>query len=330
MRPLSSALSLDPSCKTQLKPFFRSIKSLTEYSGGFITDSYLGWRWTAWITLIPSAFFGLIALFVIPETYSPKLLQDRASRLRRETKNWALHSFLDEHKPTLSQIGHNYLLRPFQMLALEPILICMTIYLALIYGILYLFFEAYPISFSQVRGWTNLGVAALPFIGIMIGVFLGVALIIYATKTRFARKFAKHGHVVPEERLIPMMIASVLLPIGLFWFGWASSPNISWVPQVIAGVPIGMGILVIFMQGLNYIIDVYMMFANSAIAANTLFRSALGGAFPLFATQMYHNLGVDWASSVLGFIAVAMIPIPILFFFYGANIRAMSRFTPKF
>jgi hypothetical protein len=73
-----------------------------------------------------------------------------------------------------------------------------------------------------------------------------------------------------------------------------------------------------------------MMFANSAIAANTLIRSALGGAFPLFATQMYTNLGVDWASSVLGFITIAMIPIPILFFFYGAKIRAMSRFTPKF
>lgn len=298
--------------------------------GGFITDSYLGWRWTAWITLIASSFFGLLALIVVPETYSPKLLQLRAARLRRETKNWALHSFLDEHEPTLAEIGQKYLLRPLQMLAMEPILICMTIYLALVYGILYLFFEAYPISFNEVRGWKSLGVSALPFIGIMIGVLCGAALIIYTTKTRFARKLAKHGKVVPEERLVPMMIASVLLPIGLFWFGWTSSPDIHWAPQVIAGVPIGLGILVIFMQGLNYIIDVYMMFANSAIAANTLIRSALGGAFPLFATQMYTNLGVNWASSVLGFITIAMIPIPILFFFYGARIRAMSRFTPKF
>ncbi|KAJ5537147.1 hypothetical protein N7513_010333 [Penicillium frequentans] len=298
--------------------------------GGFITDSYLGWRWTAWITLIPSAFFGLLALFIVPETYGPKLLQDRAARLRRETKNWALHSFLDEHRPTWGDIANKYLLRPFQMLVLEPILLFITLYLALIYGILYLFFEAYPISFGEVRGWKQEGVAALPFIGIMIGVFMGISLIIYTTKTRFARKLAKHGRVVPEERLVPMMIASVLLPIGLFWFGWTSKKEISWVPQVIAGVPIGMGILVIFMQGLNYIIDVYMMFANSAIAANTLVRSTLGGAFPLFAAQMYDNLGVDWASSVLGFITVAMIPIPILFFFYGAKIRAMSRFSPKF
>ncbi|KAJ5894712.1 hypothetical protein N7495_006403 [Penicillium taxi] len=298
--------------------------------GGFITESYLGWRWTAWITLIASSFFGLCALIIVPETYAPKLLQDRAARLRKETKNWAYHSFLDEHKPTFGEIIQKYLTRPLQMLFLEPILLCLTIYLALVYGILYLFFEAYPISFGQVRGWEDAGIAALPFLGIMIGVILGAAFIIITTKTRFARKLKKHGKVVPEERLIPMMVASVLLPIGLFWFGWTSKKSISWVPQVIAGIPIGMGILVIFMQGLNYIIDVYMMFANSAIAANTLIRSVLGGAFPLFATQMYENLGVDWASSVLGFITIAMIPIPILFFFYGARIRAMSRFTPKF
>ncbi|KAJ5812968.1 Major facilitator superfamily domain general substrate transporter [Penicillium robsamsonii] len=298
--------------------------------GGFITDSNLGWRWTAWITLIASSFFGIIALFVVPETYGPVILQKRAARLRVETKNWALHSFLDEHKPTMSDIVTKYLFRPPQMLAQEPILLAITLYLTLIYGILYLFFEAYPISFGEVRGWTHEGVAALPFIGILIGVVLGICLIIFNTKTRFARKLAKHGKVVPEERLVPMMIASVLLPIGLFWFGWTSSPNISWVPQVIAGVPIGLGILVIFMQGLNYIIDVYMMFANSAIAANTLIRSIVGGSFPLFATQMYRNLGVAWASSVLGFITLAMIPIPLLFFIYGARIRAMSKFSPKF
>ncbi|KAJ5690651.1 Major facilitator superfamily domain general substrate transporter [Penicillium macrosclerotiorum] len=92
---------------------------------------------------------------------------------------------------------------------------------------------------------------------------------------------------------------------------------------------VGLGILVIFMQGLNYIIDVYMMFANSAIAANTLIRSIAGGAFPLFANQMYQNLGVNWESSLLGFITAAMIPVPILFSVYGAKIRVMSGFLPS-
>ncbi|CRG84185.1 putative transporter C36,02c [Talaromyces islandicus] len=297
--------------------------------GGFLVDSYLGWRWTAWITLIAAGTFMIIAFIVVPETYAPVILQQRAARLRVETKNWAYHAALDENPPKMGDIVTRYLLRPFQMLFLEPILLLVTIYLALVYGILYLTFEAYPISFQEVRGWSHAGVAALPFLSILVGVFFGGALIIFVTKTRFARKMKQQGRVVPEERLPPMIVGSILLPIGLFWFGWTSNKNISWVPQVIAGVPIGAGILVIFMQGLNYIIDVYLMYANSAIAANTFVRSALSGAFPLFAMQMYRKLGVDWASSLLGFLTVAMIPIPILFYVYGAKLRSMSKFNPR-
>lgn len=302
---------------------------LTDSSGGFIVESYLGWRWTAWITLIASGSFMILAFIVVPETYAPVLLQRRAARLRVETKNWAYHASLDENPPTMGDIVTRYLLRPFQMLFLEPILLLFTIYLALIYGILYLTFEAFPISFQEVRGWSHAGVAALPFLSILVGVFLGGALIIYVTKTRFAEKMKQQGRVVPEERLLPMIIGSILLPIGLFWFGWTSNKHVSWVPQVIAGVPIGVGILVIFMQGLNYIIDVYLMYANSAIAGNTLVRSTLGGAFPLFSAQMYNKLGVNWASSLLGFLTAAMIPIPILFYVYGAKLRSMSRFNPR-
>lgn len=277
--------------------------------------------------MIAAGSFGAVSFCLIPETYGRVILQRRAAHLRRTTQNWALHSWLDEHQPTIGEIMQKYVLRPVKMLFLEPILLLFTFYLALVYGIMYLFLEAYPISFQEIRGWNNVGVAALPFIGILIGVIIGSAMIIVITRTRFARKMKEHGNVVPEERLVPMMIASILLPIGLFWFGWTSKPPISWVPQVIAGVPIGIGILVIFMQGVNYLIDVYLMFANSAIAANTLIRSGAGAAFPLFAVQMYHGLGVDWASSLLGFISVAMIPIPFLFFFYGSRIRASSRFS---
>jgi MFS transporter, DHA1 family, multidrug resistance protein len=85
----------------------------------------------------------------------------------------------------------------------------------------------------------------------------------------------------------------------------------------------------IFLQGMNYIIDVYLMNSNSAIAANGLLRSACGAGFPLFATAMYENLGVNWATSVLGFIAVALMPVPILFYIFGARIRRLSRFSPN-
>lgn len=84
------------------------------------------------------------------------------------------------------------------------------------------------------------------------------------------------------------------------------------------------------LTGLNYIIDTYLMNANSGIAANTFLRSLAGGGFPLFATAMYNKLGVDWATSLLGFLCVALIPVPIAFFFYGEKLRKLSKFSPSF
>ncbi|KAL9063863.1 MAG: hypothetical protein Q9161_009236 [Pseudevernia consocians] len=297
--------------------------------GGFITKSYLGWRWTAWITLIMAAFFGILAWFICAESYTPVLLQRKAAKIRFETKNWAIHAPADENQVNMKEIINKYLFRPFVMMALEPILVLITLYMAFIYGILYLFFEAYPIAFQEGRGWSA-GVGALPFLGITIGVIIGVGIIVYTSNTRFRRKMeANGGKPIPEERLLPMIVGAFLLPIGLFWFAWTSSPHVSWVPQVIAGIPIGAGVLLIFLQGLSYIIDVYLMHANSAIAANTLVRSMAGAGFPLFATALYHTLGVNWATSLLGFLTVAFLPVPILFFIYGKKLRGLSRYSPN-
>lgn len=125
-----------------------------------------------------------------------------------------------------------------------------------------------------------------------------------------------------------MAIGSIALPIGLFWFAWTSYPSLNPWPQIIAGVPIGFSVIVITLQGINYTIDVYTFYANSAIASITMVRSFFGAGFPLFATKMYSNLGVQWATSVLAFISVAMIPVPVLFYIYGAKIRGWSRYVP--
>ncbi|KZF20167.1 MFS transporter [Xylona heveae TC161] len=295
--------------------------------GGFITQSHLGWRWTAWITLIMNAFFGMLAFIIVPETHGPTILQRRAKKVRHETHNWAIHAAKDEAPLHLKTITTVYLLRPFYLLIREPILLLVTLYLSFIYGILYLFLEAYPVSFQEQRGW-NLGVGSLPFISIIVGVGLGSAVMIVSTRTRFRRKYIQSGNkVIPEERLPPMILGAMALPIGLFWFAWTSSPKMTWVPQVLAGVPAGMGIYVGFWQGLNYIVDCYGPYANSAIAANTFVRSLAGAGFPMFAVAMYHTLGVDWATTLLALLCIAFIPAPILLFVYGHKVRGWSRFT---
>jgi len=157
---------------------------------------------------------------------------------------------------------------------------------------------------------------------------MALSVIAFSTATNFKKAYVKHGQTIPEERLPPMIIGAIILPIGLFWFAWTSDPNITWVPQVLSSSLLGMGTLLTFWQGMNYLIDCYGFYSNSAIAVNTFIRSIAGAGFPLFAPAMYHNLGVPWATSLLAFLSVLFAPVPILFYIYGARIRARSTFTP--
>ncbi|KAJ5817383.1 hypothetical protein N7447_009616 [Penicillium robsamsonii] len=281
-----------------------------------------------YITAIWAFAISGIGILVIPETFEGTLLTRRAKQLRTKTKNWALHAKAEEKVVRPRDIAVRYILRPFQMLMQEPILLLITVYVGFIYGFLYTCFIAYPISFQEDRGWDD-GVGALPFVAIICGVFCACLIIIAFSLTRYRTFIRRNGRVQPEKRLVPMIIGGILLPAGMFWFGWTSNPHINWIPQAVSGGFLGCGVLLIFLQGLNYLVDVYPMYANSAMAANSFFRSWLGAGFPMFASPMFHNLGVPWAMTLLGCLTAALFPVPIVFFMYGPKIRSWSTFTMK-
>jgi len=87
--------------------------------------------------------------------------------------------------------------------------------------------------------------------------------------------------------------------------------------------------VLIFLAILNYLIDSYTIYAASVLAANSILRSLFGFAFPLFATTMYTNLGIHWASSVPAFLALACVPFPFLFYKYGAEIRKRCKYSKQ-
>lgn len=157
---------------------------------------------------------------------------------------------------------------------------------------------------------------------------MGAGMMSYSAATNFKRAYVKHGRPIPEERLPPMIVGAIVLPIAFFWWAWTSFPSISWVPQVFATAFIGMGMLVAFWEGMLYIIDCYGFYSNSAIAVNTFIRSIAGAVFPLFSGYMFRGMGVQWGASLLGFICLAFAPAPWLFYKYGARIRARSKFIP--
>ena len=79
----------------------------------FITKSSLGWRWTAWITLIIAIFIGIIGLFLVPKMFAPVLLKRKAERLRHETNNWALHAIIDEIPIHARSLLEKYFAKPW-------------------------------------------------------------------------------------------------------------------------------------------------------------------------------------------------------------------------
>jgi MFS family permease len=270
-------------------------------------------------------FILTLDILLLDESYPPVLLVYKARRLRHESGNWALHARHEEWDVSLRELTNKYLVRPFQLLS-TPICLLIALYASFVYGILYLNLAAFPIEFQEERGW-NTVVGALPFLALLVGIFMGAATNITNQRFYIKRFKANNNRPDPEARLPPMMLGSVVFAAGMFIFGWTSPRTIHWIGPVIGAVCMGLGFFTIFQAALNYLIDTFPTTSASAVAANTFLRSIFAACFPLFTNAMFHNLGINWASSVLGFISIALIPIPYLFYIFGKRIRARGKYS---
>jgi MFS family permease len=271
-----------------------------------------------WVNL---AFAGLMTILmgVIPETYAPVLLKRRAKKLRKETGNPNFITEQEKKKLTFSEVVKTALIRPITMILTEPVLDLMCMYIVLIYAMLYAFFGAYPVIFTELYDY-NEGQVGLMFIPILIG----VAFALFATPI-LEKQFKRVCHQrdpTPEDRLIGALIGAAFIPISFFILGATSFKHIIWVGPASSGIPFGFGMVLCYYSVNNYIIDSYQKYAASALAAKVFLRSGGGAAFPLFTTQMYHRLGLQWASWLLAFLSLGMAVIPFVFYRFGARLRA--------
>lgn len=200
-----------------------------------------------------------------------------------------------------------------------------NIYVAIVYGILYLCFTAYPIVFGDIRGW-SLGLSGLAFLGIGIGVLITIACEPLVRRLiNSHEKDPETGKVHPEAMVSFVCICSILIPIGELWFAWTCAPaSIHWIVPLIAGIPFGAGNTGVFIYASNYLTYSYGMYAASALAGNSVIRSVLGGVLPLVGSYMYDSLGPNWSGTLLGLLEVAIVPIPFVFYKYGHKIRMKS------
>lgn len=211
------------------------------------------WRWSLWEMLWLSGPVFLAMLLFLPETSPANILLRRAQRLRKLTNDSRLkaQSEIDQANMKPRDIAFEALVRPIQLMLMDPAIGFTALYVALCYGIYYSFFEAFPLVYISLYHF-NLGELGLTFLSITVGISLAI-VVFYAYLWYFLEPdIILHGLGAPERRLVPALIASFFCPVGLFIFGWTARAEIHWMVSIVGIMIFTIGIFVImqsiFMQ----------------------------------------------------------------------------------
>ncbi|SNX82189.1 probable FLR1 - Putative H+ antiporter involved in multidrug resistance [Melanopsichium pennsylvanicum] len=313
--------------------------SLGPLIGGFAAQSFgiEGWRWTIWPLLMLSGFTLVVLVIALPETSSANILQRRAQRLRTATGNPHLRTKGELFSETLTgkELARMTFIRPFVLSFREPIVLALNLHIGLVYGILYLWFEAFPLVFVQAYGF-NEGELGLAFMGIFVGAVLTYGGFVLWHRYSYVPVFDRQdGKVAPEKWLEPGIVGAWAIPICMFGFGWTANASIHWIAPIILSSFFSVGTFLLFQSGLSYLGDCYPDYIASVYAGNDFFRASIGATLPLVARAMFNNLQsngpkafpVAWGCVLIGCISVLMGPIPFLLYKFGPKLRAMSKYA---
>lgn len=300
--------------------------SIGPICAGYMTPA-IGWRWNFWVMAIVSGALAIVVILFVHESYPYVLLKRKTERLRKETGNPNLRSVLDTGK-TPRELFAFSILRPLKMLT-SPIVFLLSLYAALVYSYLYLAFTTFPRVFGGQYGFGS-GASGLATLGLGVGSVVGVLFGAVSDKVSNYLTKKHGGEPKPEYRLPTLAIGGFIVPIGLFWYGWTAENKTHWIAPIIGTGFLGAGMIITYMASTMYLVDAYTVYAASVTASSTIFRCLFGALLPLAGGAMYDALGVGWGTSVLGFISVAFIPLPFVFYFYGQRIRETKRFKVEF
>ncbi|KAJ7684917.1 MFS general substrate transporter [Mycena polygramma] len=298
--------------------------------GGYVVMK-LDWHFNFKIMLVFAVLSLVSGAIFTPETYAPVLLRRRANKLTRDS-NGIVHyvSIHDRVRPkSISQAILTNFSRPFVFLITEPIVLCVALYISIVYGTLYALFAAFPIVFQQHHHFTA-AQNGLAFIGIGIGIVLGLGSTPIQNRVYWrAMEMSETGRAAPEARLHQAMVGGVLIPIGLFWFAFSASPSVHWIVPIVGSAFFGMGIAQILQSLTSYLMDAYELYFASAVASTIVLRSVCAAFLPQVVPVMFSRLGDETAMSVFGVLGLVCTPIPFLFwasllFAYGRWIRSRS------
>ncbi|CCE79805.1 Piso0_002896 [Millerozyma farinosa CBS 7064] len=293
-----------------------------------------GWRWAFWFTLILSGICFFVLILFLPETNGDAILYQKYKCIKAryeyqdfDIKCSAFHVLPRSFDEAITEI----IWRPIIITLEEPVVLLINLYTSLVYAVLYLWFELFPIVYLEVHHFSLIQMGAT-YLSFVCGVVLGVIPYLYYLYINYTQKFIRKEEVYPEVFIPTSIAGNILMTAGIFLVGWTSSPKIHWFVPLIGAALFGASEVINFQSLLNYLGMSFPRYMASAFASNNLIRSSVGGVFPLFGRNLYKNLStrefpVGWGSSVLGFISLLMCSIPILFYANGKKLRAASRYS---
>ncbi|KAJ5266746.1 polyamine transporter 3 [Penicillium angulare] len=297
--------------------------------GGFIEQN-LKWQWTFYISSLLSVAIQISGLFFLEETYPPLLLRRKKAKQIQDTGASNLYTefdYLDEGRVKVLSAN---LVRPFKLLATQPIIQVLALYNAYLYGNIYMLYADFIDLWTDVYG-ESIQIAGLNYISIAIGSAIA-AECCTLINDRIYRKLSKRnqGKGLPEFRIPIMIPATLFLSAGMFWYGWTAELKMHWIMPNIGTSIFVAGALACTISVNAYVIDTYGRYAASGLAAVSTIRCLAGFTFPMFAPYMYSSLGYGWSGSLLGFIGLGIgLPAAIMLGLYGKSLRSKSPYASK-
>ncbi|KII94376.1 hypothetical protein PLICRDRAFT_36640 [Plicaturopsis crispa FD-325 SS-3] len=292
------------------------------------------WRWVYWATSIVDGAIQCAGLVFLKETFAPTLLERKAQQIRKsmgidKSDSSRVHTpFQGRDDFHWKAIFAKSLTRPFVLFYRELIVQLLGVYMAFIYGLMYLVLTTVPGIYEGVYK-ERPGIAGLHYIALGVGL-TGASQINARALDAIYKRLTKRngGKGKPEFRLPPMVPGSIFLPAGLFILGWGARANVHWIVPDIGMALIGAGVILNFQAIQTYVIDTFTLHAASALAAVSFLRALAGFGFPLFAPAMYKALGYGKGDTILAALAIALgCPSPWLFWHFGERIRKRSHYS---
>lgn len=307
---------------TTIGPFF-----------GGMMEQWLEWRWNFWIQLIFGGVTQIMHLFLVQETRSTILLDREAKRRRKSGEDPNIYGPNEMKKPRIDfQDFLRIWRRPFEMFLREPIVLFLSLLSGFSDALIFTCIESFSLVFEQ-WGFDPLRIGFC-FGAIIIGYVVAYAIFLPDIwRQRKIRQRDGNASRLPERRLLLLLFIAPLETIGLFGFAWTSmGPDYTpWIAPLIFVFLIAIANYGIYMATIDYMVAAYGPYSASATGGNGFARDFLAGLSAMYATPMYTNIGgrlhLQWASTILGVLAI-FVTIPIYVFYWkGPQIREKSKFA---